>query len=110
MSESQINFPGLETEQAIKLIIAAMNSGTLKLPFLSGLDPEAVENEIRKFSATALKTPENVRRYELAALADQVVPLARLDALVILTFLLTLTNGVTKEEAERLSFTLPGKP
>ena len=92
-------------EQAASIIIAGIQAGAIRFPFSGAFDAKHAE-EIAKRNlgdpSLGEKTPDVLRRMEVYAVAEDFANLARKDALYLLTLRQTLTEGVSKEEAERI--------
>lgn len=95
----------LNEDQALRLILAAIEAGAIRFPFSGGLN---VNSLLSKYREKVRNKPEGVpfeefvRSAHVAEVAHEVTGLARFDALYILTLYKTLTVGLTKKEADRI--------
>ncbi len=105
MSDNHEKIIAFKKEEAIQLIIAAIQAGAISFPFSKSLNDEKINNLIKSRMSSCLDNlprAELLRRIEGVTIAAECAALARRDALFILTLLTTLTHGITEEEAQRI--------
>ena len=90
-------------EDAAKLIIAGVQSGTLSFPFSNGGNAKAILERIQKLrEQNPTLAKEDVLTLYGKEVAFQVAARARLDAVYFLTLQQQLMTGLTQEEADRI--------
>lgn len=96
----------LDKNQAMQVIIAAIQAGAIRFPFSGGLNETSVLANFRgKHKGEKpgdITYDEFIRSAKVSAVAQEVAGLARFDALYILTIYEALTTGLTKKEADRI--------
>lgn len=97
----------LHEDQALRLILAAIEAGAIRFPFSGGLNEASVLEKFREMLKNErpgeITYEEFIRSAEVSAVANRVAGLARFDALYILTLYEALTTGLTKKEADRIA-------
>ena len=100
MSEEKV--VALDQDNAVRIIVAAIEAGQIRLPFSGSLDREKILEEIRDRVSRNVEgsREERVQKISPVQVAKAVAGLARLDALYILTIYETLRAGLTKKESD----------
>lgn len=96
----------LDKDQAMRIIITAIENGAIRFPFSGGLNEGSVLAKFRKDLKSEkpddITYDEFIRSSKVSAVAYEIAGLARFDALYLLTLYETLTTGMTKKEADRI--------
>lgn len=90
-------------EQAVRIIIAAIENKAIDFPFSKGLNTKRVEELIERQKFSTNKHELTLRSFETCAIAYELAGLARRDALYLLTLLEALTTPLTEKETNNIS-------
>ncbi len=106
LSQNENKNLAFERDDAVQLIIAAVQSGAIKLPFSAAFHAEKLDKLLKQELNRSLGgylPADYLRSMEGKYLACEYADIARKDALYLLTLLQTLVVGITKEEAEKIN-------
>lgn len=104
------NLIKLERREAIGLISAALQGGSLKLPFAASFPERIIEsNEGEIFKPFLRKENVTLKEVVDGKVMDQFVIPARADGLYLLSLLAVLTEGISKDALADLGLTAAGK-
>ena len=95
-----------DKEDAMRIIITAIENGAIRFPFSGGLDVDSVlakfRKELKNEKPDDITYDEFIRSAKVSAVAYEIVGLARFDALYLLALYETHTIGMTEKEAGRI--------
>lgn len=102
----QSNVVMLEPEQAVMLIAAALQSGSLKLPYSTAF-PDKLSKALKSGSIETFIRKDQVSVQEVldGRLMSQFVLPARADGLYLLSLFAVLTEGISKDALANLGLT-----
>lgn len=95
-------------DQAAEIIVAAINAGALKLPFVAAFNRQKFEECVQQYvrnDFSARPDEDVMRAAEAYGAAREMAAMARADALYLLTLRESLVNGLTQKKAELIRST-----